>query len=121
MGTKLFRGLLAGVWYIVPEIFWRSKLNNKNTQTVPAKNIGQGEFFRKRTGEYVHLKLSDSSTKFLGLDTNYVYGVTHNGNMSKLNPETQVVKTDLWQFLRNIETEREWNNQFARSEVISSD
>lgn len=63
-----------------------------NTKLVPASAISDwGGCFRKKTGSYVYMRLSESSVKFLKLDPDYVYGVCYNGNVAKVKKDTLVV------------------------------
>lgn len=45
--------------------------------TILARKVpNHAGFFRKVGGEYVHLRISESSVRFLGLDENLVHGVS---------------------------------------------
>ncbi len=62
------------------------------TKLVPASAISDwGGCFRKKTGSYVYMRLSESSVKFLKLDPDFVYGVCFNGNVAKVKKDTLVV------------------------------
>lgn len=61
---------------------------------VPAGEIRDGEAFRKLAGTFVYLKVSESAAKaheFKDRDT-HVYGVTHNGNMAKVEKTKKVFR-----------------------------
>jgi hypothetical protein len=67
-------------------------------RTVPAEDIEQGECFRKKTGTYIYLRISDSAVRFYiekGLDKeatpDKIYGVCLvNGNMCSADKHTPV-------------------------------
>jgi hypothetical protein len=61
------------------------------TSLVPAKDVQDGHFFRKRTGTVVYVKLTSSSVRFLKLDPEKVYGVCDYGNVTVLDPDKNVV------------------------------
>lgn len=58
---------------------------------VDASTIEQGQCWRKKTGEFVYLAISESAKKFYGLDSNKLYGVCFNGNMTAVSYGTEVV------------------------------
>lgn len=55
---------------------------------VPAKDVTG--CFRKRTGYFTFVRVSDSAIKFYKLDPNLVHGVCYNGNMCSVKPDTLV-------------------------------
>jgi len=66
---------------------------------VPISDLRPGDIFRKLNGEYVHLKLSESSIKFHRLNFEFCYGVSETGHLAKIKPETLVVRMnwiDMW-------------------------
>ena len=69
---------------------------------VPARDIADwGGCFRKRTGSYPHMRISEGAVSFLKLDPNFVYGVCPNGNVSKIDPGTLVAPLPLLALLRH--------------------
>ena len=65
--------------------------------------------FRKRTGSFVYLRLSDSSVRVLDLEPIFIYGVCYNGNVTRVMPDTLVVEMSLQDMLSNQKSEDEWN------------
>ena len=61
------------------------------SKLVKAKEVEWGQCFRKKTGSYVYLRISEPSAKFHKLDPEKVYGVCFNGNITDIDPETLVV------------------------------
>ena len=59
-------------------------------------------YFRKPAGTYVYLRISPGSAKYLGLNTDRVYGVCFNGNIVAINPLKPVVLCDVFDMARNI-------------------
>lgn len=82
-------------------------------ELVQAKDLDPGEPFKKRTGSYVHIKLSESSVKWMGLDPNFIWGVTHNGNVSKLKPNKLVAPSSLIAMIKNTMDTVRWNLTFS--------
>lgn len=60
------------------------------TDLKPASEIKNGKCFRKKNGEYVYLRISESAVRFLGLDETKVYGVCFNGNVTCLDQDKLV-------------------------------
>ena len=60
--------------------------------SVPASEIKEGCCFRKLTGEYVYLRISDAAVSFHGfrLGPQQVYGVCYNGNITNVDLDTPV-------------------------------
>lgn len=85
---------------------------------VPAKDVRQA--FRKRTGEYVYLRLSESSVKFLKLDETKIYGVCFNGNVAVVDPDKLVVEMPLSAILDNHEKEEFWERMIG-VKIVKSD
>lgn len=84
---------------------------------VEAQNIPDwGGAFRKPRGEYVYLRVSKASAKFFGLDENFVYGVTFNGNMTRVPLKQQVVQMSLKSMLQNVETTETWERNVCNRE-----
>lgn len=79
--------------------------------TIPAREVKVA--FRKPTGSYVYLRLSESSVDYLKLDPNWVYGVCYNGNVAKMKPDAKVVEMPLIAVLGNEQSEAEWDAKFA--------
>lgn len=87
-------------------------------RAVPVSSIpDHGGYFRKVGGEYVHLRISASSVKFLGLDPSKVYGVTFNGNVSVMEPTKLVVPMFPEDMLANVNQERSWETRIGCSEL----
>lgn len=89
-------------------------------KTIPVEQIEQGQFFRKRTGTYVFLRMSPSSVKHLGLEGDnqfHVYGVCFNGNVTKVKIGTEVVSATVQEFLGNIKEQEDWNRKFSSLEA----
>ena len=78
---------------------------------VPVKDVRQA--FRKRTGEYVYIRLSESSVKFLKLDETKVYGVCFNGNVSVMEPDKLVVEMPLESVLKNQYKQDAWEEMIG--------
>ena len=76
---------------------------------IKASAVPQGQFFRKRRGEYVYLRISESSLKFMKVDTTKVYGVCFNGNVAVVGPDTLVEPCSLSDFTKNIDDDRAWH------------
>lgn len=70
---------------------------------VPAGEIDEGECFRKKTGNYIYQRISESAIRFYierdkknkegeeEIPLGSIYGVClHNGNMCKVSKETEV-------------------------------
>ncbi len=74
-----------------------------------AIDIAQGSYFRKMTGTYVYLRISDASVKYLGLDTDWIYGVCFNGNITRLQPNKPVIAESVNSFLKNTEEDKTWH------------
>ena len=77
---------------------------------VPARTIEPGEFFRKRTGSYVYLRLSPDSLRYHRVREPdlLVYGACFNGNITEVLPDTLVVRCTAADFLGNIKEELAW-------------
>lgn len=88
----------------------------ETAELVPARELKQGEFFRKRTGTFAYLVISPDSARFLGLSDDKVYGVSYNGNVAAVAPDLPVARCSLVDFEANQAAEREWNATFARPE-----
>ena len=78
-----------------------------------ARNIGRGEFFRKRKGIYVFVRISDSSANFLGLDPTKIHGVCFNGNTCSIDKDKIVMRSELSDFYKNIEDNKAWHEQIT--------
>ena len=73
-----------------------SKLQNEAEARQPgveleARLVPQGCYFRKRTGEVLYMRISDSAVKHNMKDPTLVYGLADYGNMAGVKPETKVV------------------------------
>jgi hypothetical protein len=77
-------------------------------ELVAAKDINEGDCFRKLTGEYVYVRISPSSVNFFGLPPDQVYGVCHNGNMCAVPQTKMVVACSPRDFLQGYANKAEW-------------
>jgi len=81
--------------------------------TVPASEIAEGECFRKKTGEYIYLRISESSARLFfekpGSDEKTpledIYGVCLiNGNLTKVSKKVPVWREEIgWLRRTNME------------------
>jgi len=85
----------------------------KQPKLVAASKVERGQCFRKRTGTYVYLRISESAVRFAGMDEGFVWGVAYNGNLCKVKPETMVYRSLLEEMASNQESEDTWNETFA--------
>ena len=76
---------------------------------VPASEIRQGQFFKKRKGEYTYLRISESSVKWIKADHTKIYGVCFNGNVTCVASNTLVEPCSLGDFVKNIDNHRAWH------------
>jgi hypothetical protein len=76
---------------------------------VPASEIRQGQFFKKRKGEYTYLRISESSVKWIKADPTKIYGVCFNGNITCVAANTPVEPCSLGDFVKNIDNNRAWH------------
>lgn len=79
------------------------------TNLIEAINIRQGQFFKKRKGDYTYLRISASSVKWLKVDPAKIYGVCFNGNITCVAPSTLVEPCSLGDFVKNIDNNRAWH------------
>ena len=85
---------------------------------IPVEDIEQGQCFRKRTGEFAYLRISDSAARHFGLKhQTHVYGVCYNGNMTEIERGTLVVPVEISVMNENREKEKNWDRIFCRSGV----
>lgn len=63
--------------------------------TVKAGDLRGGDVFRKKTGTFGYIVISESSARFLGLDAEKVHGIGANGNTTSVSRDTDVVRTTL--------------------------
>lgn len=68
---------------------------------IPVEQIEEGGFFKKKSGMYVYLRMSDSSAKFLGLDPDCIYGTCFNGNVAKVHRGVLVTSATAMDFQNN--------------------
>ena len=80
----------------------------EQTGLVRAGDLHGGQCFRKKTGEYVYVVISPSSARFAGMDEAFVWGVSFNGNLAKVDPSTMVVPKPLSAMTDNLEGRRQW-------------
>lgn len=69
---------------------------------IKAEDIAAGDFFRKKTGEFIYMRISESSAKHHQVRGNEdgIVGVCHNGNIAHVPFDKEVVRCDLFDFLR---------------------
>jgi len=60
-------------------------------------------YFRKQTGTYVYLRLSNAAVKHLRLDENKIHGICFNGNVASIDPEKFIVVCDVLDMARNVQ------------------
>jgi len=84
-------------------------------KVVPACEIQPGECFRKLRGSFAYLRISDSSLKAYQVPgrTKYIFGVSYNGNMAKVEYYAMVVRVEPETMQINREAEEHWNKQFS--------
>jgi hypothetical protein len=84
---------------------------------IEASNINHGEYFRKKNGTYVYLRISESSLRFINIDPAEIYGVCFNGNIACVNRSTLVERCRFDDFKKNVEANREWHMEICRRRV----
>lgn len=83
-------------------------------RTVPARDIDEGEFFRKRTGKFVYLRIKPSALEFHKVPIgDCIYGVCYNGGLTAVSFDTQVVRCSVYGLVRNITDERRWEDRMG--------
>jgi len=80
---------------------------------VVARLLDPGDCFRKRNGEFVFLRISDSAVKHSGLDPTFVWGVCYNGNMCKISPDTLVHPEPLSGISANQKADEDWHQMVS--------
>ena len=85
-----------------------SVMSSAEQPLIEAHELSNGDCFRKRNGTYVYIKLSDSSVKYSGLDSNLVWGVCFNGNVTTVKPTTKVHRVALRDVYQNLVDLEEW-------------
>ena len=83
---------------------------------VQVKYLGAGDCFVKKQGEYVYIKMSESSVKHLNLDPMKCYGMCFNGNTTTMEPDTLVSPSTIDGLVLNASTEDQWEKTFTKSE-----
>ena len=76
---------------------------------IEASNIRDGEYFRKKNGNYVYLKISNSSVGYINLDRTKTHGICFNGNITIVEPNTMVYRCTFEDFAKNVEEHRDWH------------
>ena len=71
----------------------------KQTELVKLKDITQSGFFRKVNGTYVYKIISPASSEFLKLDSNFIHGVTFNGNTASVDKDKVVTECNASDFI----------------------
>ena len=77
--------------------------------------------FRKRTGSFVYLRLSEDAVRILELDPTLVYGVAYNGNIARVKPDTMVEEMSIQDMLANQRSEDEWNANMGVKEGVGNE
>ena len=76
---------------------------------VKAQEIEQGEWFVKKNGHYAYMRISDSSARFLTLDScQYVFGVCYTGNIARVRRGTLVHRATIKDHIANIAANANW-------------
>lgn len=73
------------------------------------EEIESGCFFRKQSGRYAYMRMSDSSAEFIGLDRSFIYGVSFNGSVTRVKRGTVVVSVAVDEFIANIKADAAWH------------
>jgi hypothetical protein len=78
--------------------------------TTAAGDIQQGEFFRKKTGSFVYMVLSDSAARHFKFPDpeNYIYGACFNGNMCAVKKSARVIRMDRADFFGPADEQKKW-------------
>jgi len=74
-------------------------MSNEHDNTVEARRIGDGGFFRKRPGTYVYMRMHDDAARFLGLDAGKIHGTGGHGGTASVDKETRVVPCTVHDFM----------------------
>lgn len=82
---------------------------------VKAKDLPSRCCFRKRTGYFTYIRMSESSIKFLGLQPDKIYGIAYHGNVVIIEPETLVVEMTPNGLMEDLGGEQAWDNTFAKN------
>lgn len=98
----------------------RGKGEQKETEMrdnlVRADNIGQGNWFVKEGGHRAYLVISHSSARFFNFDqAGKVFGVSCNGNVTRVNGGTMVHPADYTDYLRDIRVCQMRNTEGCRA------
>jgi ssDNA-binding Zn-finger/Zn-ribbon topoisomerase 1 len=81
---------------------------------VLAGEIGDYEYFIKRTGQMVYKKVCEGSAAFHGLgDTESIFGVTLNGNLTRVKKDTLVWKATYVDWNREIHESQQWEKDMG--------
>lgn len=78
---------------------------------IEASNIRDGEYFRKKQGTYVYLRISNSSVGYINLDRTKVHGICFNGNITIVEPNTLVHRCTFEDFAKNVQDNRDWHEK----------
>jgi hypothetical protein len=84
---------------------------------IEASNIKQGEYFRKKNGEYVYLKMSNTSIGYINLDRTKTHGICFNGNITIVEPYTLVYRCTFTDFAKNVADNQNWHMTVAGRRV----
>ena len=67
-----------------------------------AQEIRPGEWFRKRGGKYVFLRMAESSVRFYKMDESFIYGTCFNGNTARVPKDKLVCRATALDYVQNI-------------------
>ena len=85
---------------------------------VKAKDVSDyGGCFRKKSGSYWYLRVSESAVKFLKLDATKVYGVSHNGNITVVEADKVVIEGSLRDMQANADETTAWERSIGVQEL----
>lgn len=80
---------------------------------VKACDIPDGGWFKKEKGTYVYLRISESSAQWAAFNTNYIWGVCFNGNITKVLKHNTVCQANYQDYLNNISESDRWENKMG--------
>jgi hypothetical protein len=76
---------------------------------VPVEKVPEGGFFQKRTGTYTYIRIAYASAgRFINQSHGYTFGVTYNGNMTRLDNGTLVRLCTIDDFAKNVRDDLGW-------------
>lgn len=94
-----------------------------------AGDIEPGQCFRKISGRFAYLRVSDASAAFYGLDgarsdstlSRFIYGVCYNGNMTQMPVDKEVVLVAPTELDYERLAEKEWDRVICGRETVVHD